>query len=219
MGNRLIVLLGLLLTGTVCQVYAYDDNDFQVWNTDVEEFSITKKVKGVLEEEFRWADNASEYCYQHYDAGISYALSKRWSLGGGYRHINELKRGKFRQEAEPYVTATFSLNMAGFAIEDRSRLEYREFAYQADSGRYRNKLTVKSPWKFTALKLQPYLADEVFFSIGGFNGFNQNRFSSGIALTVCRNVKAEVYYLLQTAKSSGRWTDTNVLGTKLKVSF
>jgi len=46
------ILIGfiLMLAG---RVYAYDDHDFQVWNTDVEEFKINKDAKIALEEEFR----------------------------------------------------------------------------------------------------------------------------------------------------------------------
>lgn len=30
---------------------------------------------------------------------------------------------------------------------------------------------------------------------------------------------AEIYYLLQSSKASPHWTDTNVLGTKVKMAF
>ena len=91
--------------------------------------------------------------------------------------------------------------------------------YQADAGRYRNKLTVKAPWKVTPLQLQPYFSDEVFFSFGGPNVFNQNRVSVGLGMNLGKRVKAEMYFLLQSSKSSGKWSDTNVLGTKLKIAF
>jgi len=46
-----IVGLALLLA---TKVYAYDDGDFQIWNTDVEEFKVNKDLKIAFEEEFRW---------------------------------------------------------------------------------------------------------------------------------------------------------------------
>ena len=202
--------------------FAFDDGDFQVWNTDVQEFKINDKTKFALEEEFRWGDNANHFYYHHYDAGVSYALNKYFSIGGGYRHILEDKKvgkvTKFRVENEPYVTATLFGDLKGFKLEDRSRLEYRHFDYTADSWRYRNKFTVKAPWKFTKLEIQPYLADEVFFGSSG-KSFNQNRFSSGFAFNITKNLKAEIYYMLQSSKGKKEWTDANISGTKFKVSF
>lgn len=211
-----IMGLVLLLTG---KVYAYDDGDFQIWNTDVEEFKINDKSKMVFEEEFRWADNANEFYYHHYDAGLFYNLEKWLNLGAGYRHIYELKKGKFKIENEPYVNVTLSANLKGFKIDDRSRMEYRHFDYQFDPWRYRNKFTIKTPWKFTGLEIQPYLANEIFIGFGKIDEFNQNRFSAGFSMNLIKNLKGEIYYMLQSSKSSDKWIDTNVLGTKLKIIF
>ena len=217
--KKQIVLVMVLMLIVIAAAYAYDDGDFQVWNTDVEEFKVNNNSKIALEEEFRWGDNANEFYYQHYDAGFFYNLEKYLNVGGGYRHIYELKNGKFKQESEPYITATLLWDIKGFKFEDRNRMEYRYFDYQADSSRYRNKITMKLPCKLTKIGIQPYLSDEIFVSFGGTNQFNQNRFSSGIGMNLTKNVKAEIYYMLQAAKSSGKWTDINVLGTKLKVAF
>ncbi|MDD4954006.1 MAG: DUF2490 domain-containing protein [Candidatus Omnitrophica bacterium] len=213
----------VLTTGLVLAVLnlasAYDDGDFQVWNTDVEEFKVDENSKIALEEEFRWGDNANEFYYHHYDAGFFYNAREYLNLGGGYRHIYELKKGKFKLESEPYLTATLSGGLKGLKFDDRSRLEYRHFEYQADSWRYRNKITMKLPWKFTGMSIQPYLSDETFFGFGGTNQFNQNRLSCGLAMNLTKDIKGEVYYMLQSAKSSAGWVDTNVLGTKLKIVF
>lgn len=213
------ILVSLFLMVIPTAVYAYDDGDFQVWNTDVEEFKINKDSKIAFEEEFRWGDNANEFYYHHYDIGFFYNLKKYLNIGGGYRHIYELKKGKFKLENEPYLTATLLWDIKGFKFDDRNRMEYRHFVYQADSGRYRNKVTVKLPWKFTRIEIQPYLSDEIFVGFGGTNQFNQNRYSCGLGMNLTKNIKAEIYYLLQSSKASPHWTDTNVLGTKVKMAF
>ena len=212
------ILIGfiLMLAG---RVYAYDDHDFQVWNTDVEEFKINKDAKIALEEEFRWGNNASEFYYHHYDVGFFYDLQKWLNIGGGYRHIYELKKGEFKLENDPYVTTTLFWDLKGLKFDDRSRLEFRHFDYQDDSWRYRNKITAKLPWKFTKPEIQPYVSDEIFIGFSTINELNQNRFSSGLSMNLTKNLKAEVYYMLQRTKSSGKWVDTNILGTKLKIAF
>lgn len=211
-----IIGLTLLLTA---KAYAYDDGDFQVWNTDVQELKVNDKTKIALEEEFRWGDNAHQFYYQHYDLGLFYALNQYLNAGAGYRQVYELKSGKFKPEEEPYVTATFLGDLKGFKFDDRNRLEYRHFNYQADSWRYRNKLTVKFPWKFTKIEIQPYVSDELFVGFGTISQFNENRFSCGLTVNLAKNLKAEIYYMLRCSKGAGSWVDTNALGTKLKLAF
>jgi hypothetical protein len=211
------IIIGLVLMVTA-KIHAYDGHDFQVWNTDVEEFKINNDAKIALEEEFRWQGNANEFYYHHYDIGFFYNLKKFLNIGGGYRHVYELKKGKFKLENEPYVTTALFWGLLGFKFEDRNRMEYRHFDYQADSWRYRNKFTVKLPWKFTKLEVQPYIADEIFLDFQN-KAFSRNRFYSGFGMSLTSNLKAEIYYLLQSTRSGVRWIDANVLGSKVKLSF
>jgi hypothetical protein len=213
-----LLIIGLVL-GLMGNAYAYDDGDFQVWNTDAEEFKINKDAKIALEQEFRWGNRAKELYYQHYDLGFFYDLAKYLNVGAGYRHVlSKSTKNKFLIENEPYVTATLFWDLAGFKFDDRSRLEYNHFDYKGDTGTYRNKLTIKAPWKFTKLQIQPYLSDEVFFVFDDNQNFNKNRFSAGLGMTITKNIKAEIYYMLQSSKSTG-WVDANVLGTKFKLVF
>jgi hypothetical protein len=211
-----IMSLFLLAAGSA---YAFDDGDFQVWNIDAEELKISSNAKIAFEEEFRWGDNANVFYYHHYDAGLSYNLNKYLNVGGGCRQAYELRKGKFKEENEPYLTATLFWDLLGFKFDDRSRMEYRHFDYQDDSWRYRNKITVKLPWKFSRLKIQPFLSDEVLIGFSKINELNQNRFYSGLTMNVTKNIKAEIFYLLVSSKSSGTWVEANVLGTKLKIAF
>jgi len=96
---------------------------------------------------------------------------------------------------------------------------YRHFDYQSDSWRYRNKFTLRAPWKFTRWQIQPFVWDEIFIGFGKLDQFNQNRFSAGLAATVSANIKLEIYYMLQSVKATDAWVDANVLGTKLKIAF
>ena len=215
-----LFFIGLSLSLTV-NLYAYDDGDFQVWNTDVEEIQLKKNLKLVFEQEFRWANNASEFYYQHYDVGLAYALNKSWTVGTGYRQIyaRTALNKPWWAESDPYVFFTYFGELAGFKFDDRSRFEYQYYSFQADTGRYRNKLTVKAPWKFTKLEIQPFVSEEIFVMLGGDQGFNQNRLSAGLVFSLLKNFKAELYYMFLSAKSVNVWKDYNVLGTKIKLSF
>lgn len=213
----LVAMWAVLLLSVNAQ--AYDDGDFQVWNTDVEEMQLKKDLKLVFEEEFRWGDNASEFFYQHYDVGLFYNLNKYWVIAPGYRHILNKNKGEFLVENDPYFSVTFTNQFVGFKYDDRSRFEYNHFDYKDDTWRYRNKLTVKSPWKFTKLEIQPFAADEIFILFDDGQRLSENRATAGLAMNITKNLKGEVYYMFRTVKSGLKWTDMNVLGTKLKLVF
>ncbi|HRZ39460.1 MAG TPA: DUF2490 domain-containing protein [Candidatus Omnitrophota bacterium] len=211
----------VLLTALVPMgpAFAYEDGDVQFWNTNVEEIKISDAWKAAFEQEFRWGGDISEFYYQHYDLGLVYKLNKHWNLGFGFRYIRTKSNGDWSPENEPYLTAAVSGDLAGFKVEDRSRLEYQQFDDRQDKGRYRNKLTVKLPWKFTRFDIQPFFSDEVFIQFTKDDPFNQNRVSSGLGMKIAENFKAELYYMLQSSKGSAGWKDANVLGAKFKLSF
>jgi len=217
--KQIVFLAGGLILLLSANAYAYKDGDFQVWNTDIEEFKVNKEVKLVFEEEFRWGGSVKEFFYQHYDLGVFYNLQKHLVVGAGYRHVLSKSGDKFLVENEPYLCAILLWDLAGFNFDNRSRLEYNHFDYKDDTWRYRNKLTVKFPWKFTKFEIQPYLADEIFILFDDGQRLNQNRFFTGLGMNITKNLQGEVYYMLQSLKGSKLWTAANVLGTKFKLLF
>jgi len=217
MKRQVFLFLGLILLSTV-KIYAYDDGDFQIWHTEAQETAINKNLKVTLEEEFRFGDNSNEFYYHHYDGGLVYALNKNLDIGLNFRRVYEKVRGKLRIENRPHINITPKWEMFGLKFEDRSRFQYRNFDYQEEYWQYRNKLTLKSPWKFTKMEIQPYLADEVFVVLND-GELNRNRYYAGFGIKLTKNIKAEVYYLLQRSKGSGKWSNTNVFGTKIKMAF
>jgi len=219
MKRKISVIAMSLVMFLTAKLYAYDDGDFQVWNTDVEEIQLNKDLKLAFEQEFRWGGSAKDFYYQHYDLGFFYNLQKYLNVGAGYRHILSKSKGKFLVENDPYITATLLWDLEGFKFDDRSRLEYNHFDYKDDTWRYRNKLTVKAPWKFTKLEIQPFAADEIFILFDDGQRLSENRSTAGLSMNITKNLKGEVYYMFRTVKSGLKWTDTNVLGTKLKLAF
>ena len=64
------------------------------------------------------------------------------------------------------------------------------------------------------------ISDEVFFKFNGFE-FNENRLYAGFAFNLTENLRGEICYMLRSTKNTliPSWSDTNVLSTKLKLSF
>lgn len=217
--KKLKVLIAALMLPAMVNAYAYDDGDFQIWHTEGQEFSLKQGTRLTLEEEFRYGDNASELYYQHYDVGLAYDVNKHLTTSIGYRQIYDGEKGKFRPEYQPNINITPKYELYGFKIEDRNRFEYKLYDdYRADMVEYRNRLLVRAPWKFPPLGIQPYVSDEVFVYLNSF-WWRRNRFAAGVTLDIIKNIKGDIYYMLQSTKKSGRWTEANILGMKIKVAF
>jgi hypothetical protein len=203
------------------KAYAYDNGDFQIWNTDAEEVKIGKDTKFVMEQEFRYGENAGEFFYQHYDWGFAWAFDKRLEIASGYRLVLEKYKKKWRESDEPYVNITPKIGLFGFNLEDRNRIEYRHFRFAYDQVRYRNRFLLKYPFEFKTITIAPFCSDEIFVSSNG-SGWNQNRLESGLEFGLAKYVKASVSYMQQqvrTGTSTDKWFTANVLWMKLKVAF
>jgi len=199
--------------------YAYDNGDFQMWHTENQDLKIGKDTKFTMEEEWRWGGDASELYYQHYDWGVVYGFDKRLDIGLNYRQVYEKDKKKWKEENRPHVNATVKLDLWKFKFEDRNRLEYRHFRYKDDFIRYRNRVMLKYPFDFKTIKIAPYISDEMFIASNA-TGFNENRFYSGLEFGLTKYVKADIYYLMRCQRKIGdKWSEMNVLGTKLKIAF
>lgn len=197
---------------------AFDDGDFQYWNTEGISFRISDKWKVKLEEEFRFGDDVSDFYYQHSDLGVTYSGFAEWfDAGINYRLIFNEKKGKWKYENRAHFNCAFKFDLHGVHFSDRNRFEYRDREDEDESWRYRNKFTIKLA-KFTQFEIQPYVADEIFVDFDE-EVLNRNRLSSGISLMLLKNLKGDIFYLWQSSKKSKVWIDYNVLGTKLTLSF
>lgn len=201
--------------------FAFDDGDFQYWNTENISWKIADNWKMTLEQEFRFGDDASDLYYRHTDLGATFSGEIEWlDIGLNYRQVFEEKSNDWKYENRPHLNATVQFNLGEFKFSDRSRFSYRNREDSDNFWQYRNKLTIKFPFKLTRLAIQPYLADEIFVSFDD-EELNRNRLYSGFSLSLLKSLKGEIFYLWQRSKSSsnGKWTDCHVLGTKLKLSF
>jgi hypothetical protein len=215
-----IVLAFGLTTFSLLKASAYENGDFQIWNTNGEEVAIHKSAKFVMEQEFRYGNNAKEIFYQHYDFGVVYGFDKMLDIGLFYRQIYEWYKSKYwRPENMPNANATIKLDIWKFKLEDRNRLEYRHFDFAPDQVRYRNRAAIKFPFQFKTLVIAPYTSDEIFVSSNG-TGFNHNRFQSGLEVGLTKYVKADISYMLASSRIKGdKWSNANVLWLKARIAF
>lgn len=217
-----LVVVGFLLIAF--DGYAYEDGDFQYWNTESIDVKLTDKVGAYIEEEFRFGDNASEFYYQHSHLQLDFKITDWFTLSPAYRQVFELytktnAEEDWFTEYRPMVNGTLKYKWEDWELSSRARVSYRIFDIDKDNvWRFRNKITIKSPWKWTKLKLNPWVADEIFLEEHE-SGVYRNRLYVGVGLKLTEHLKGDIFYLWQSTEKSDSWTDYNVVGTKLKVAF
>jgi len=219
--NRLrfvLTVTSILLVTEIC--LAFDDEDFQFWSRASAAFDINKDWRATFGEEFRLADDAGQLYYHHSDLGFVYKSFADWiDVGANYRQVFQKdSAGQWRRENRPHLNITLKGRLSGLDLSDRSRLEYRDRENKTNVWRYRNKIALRLPIELTQLKLQPYIADEVFISFNA-EDFDRNRLYSGFYIELSKNIRADVFYLRQSSKSGGDWKDANVVGAYLKFYF
>ena len=212
---RIIVIV--VLISETCS--AFDDGDFQYWDTTEFSFDLNKDWEFTFEEELRFQDEASRLYYHHSEMGFVYSGFADWvEFGLNYRQVfSRNNNDDWVTENRPHLNVTLMTKLAGLYLEDRSRLEYRDRNSKKDLWRYRNKFTVEFP-KLTTLQLQPYIADEVFINFDR-EGYNNNRFYIGSSIKLTKTIEADIFYMWQSSRSDGGRKDINVLGFKLEIAF
>lgn len=199
--------------------YGFDSGDFQYWNTGSVSWELKDNWKLILEEEFRFGDDAGEFYYQHSDLGLNYSGLATWlDIGVSYRHIFEKNASEWHEENQPSFNATLKWKSFDLDLASRAKFEYRNRELGEEYWRFSDKFTVKLPLKLTRLEIQPYIAEEVLVDFDA-EDVNRNRLWAGFSMNLLKGLKAEIFYLWQASKKSGEWSNLNILGTKIKFFF
>jgi len=212
-----LVLVLFMVLGITSTAFA-KKHDLQYWHTESLNWKINKNWKLAFLEEQRFNDDASHYYYQEGDITATYSGFSDWfDASLGFKHVLTESNNKWkREEWCPIVTGTFKFNIGRFNLSDRNRFEYRTREAATDFWNYRNRLTIKAPWKFTSSQIQPYIADELFVN----ETVSENRSYAGFTFNITKELSADIYYLQKRNRGGGgHWIASNVVGTSLSYSF
>lgn len=218
------VVVGLMLLSPFSMVSAYEDGDWQYWNTESVQGKLTDNLKAYVEAEFRFGDDASKFYYQHTHLELKYKVNDWFEIAPANRQVYELytkstTEDDWYTEYRPMLNGTINWKWADWKFSNRARIEYRMYDINKDDvWRFRDKIVLKSPWKWTPLEINPFISGEIFITENK-DGIYRNRLYAGVGMKLFEHVKGEVFYLWQTEDKGDEWKDTNVIGTKLKVVF
>lgn len=218
----MICFVGVMSAGVIYSAPAYKDGDWQLWNDEALKASINDKFGIFAEQEFRWGDGMRQYYYEHSHIQLDFKTLNWLTISPAIREIYEINsKEAWYWESEPQINITGSWKVFNdWSFDARARIEYRIFEEPGknDVWRNRDKFTLKSPWKLSPLKLNPYIADEIFFQEKK-DGIYENRLWLGMGMQFCKNIKGDLYCMLKLEDKNGDWWSTNVLGVQLKFEF
>jgi hypothetical protein len=200
-------------------VCAFDDGDWQIWSNISIEGALWGHAHIYLDQEFRIGDGMSDLYFHRSDVALLFRFTGWLDLGMNYWHqYTQAKDGSWVEEKKPHLNGTFKGELGKCKIKDRNRLEYRIFQGRDEVWRYRNRLTVEGPFSFTAYRIKPYIADEVFIDLEEHD-FNRNRIYGGFTFQPLKTATLDLFYMLQSDEKDGAWQKTNVMGSSVKVKY
>lgn len=173
-----------------------------------------------VEDEVRVKTDGGFY-YNHTDLKLAYSLTPWIDLFGGYRLVFEDQGTGFDNWNKFIPGITFKTPESKWGqFSLRSQFE----AGLAPSGvdntyELSEKVKYNTPWKWTKLEINPFIADEMFLDADRGMDFDQNRAFGGFEYKITKNLKGSVFYFYESAKNGGKWDDAHVFGTSLRFEF
>lgn len=208
--------LCLLVFGLGTSVHAHEDSGASLnlllkANIDKDWFVISRS-------NLASRNNFEDNFFGYVGAAIGYQFNKQWSVRAGYRHAWINLGGDWLEEDRPFAEAYFADNWGGFRVTNRARVEFRFFDYRDDDVRLRNEITVEAPWELTALRLRPYLEEEIFYSTDS-KKVETNWLGGGLSWRPKKGMKLKLGYRWNHFRVGDQWRDRDVLVAGMNLFF
>ena len=172
--KKTLFLLVFLLFGSI----VYAQSDYEIWTTFNASGNISENFKIMLEGEDRYSHKTNDIKYFHYDMGLIYKISPRFSTGLFYREIYATKNKVSTRLAQPHADLFYKIP-SGFKL--RTRLEYQMFHLNNIDLENQFRLRLSPGWQFSFWdNYNPFIQSEVF--INQKYALTRNRFSAGLTL-------------------------------------
>ena len=177
------------------------NQDFRLWAPVYLNFPISGPVKGYMEANPRFSNDASQIDQLLLRPAVGYQLTSTISLWQGYAWVANYEP-RYLQEHRIFQQLIYSNKFSTFKLLSRTRLEERWIQHAIGTAvRARTMLRGDFPLPaYPALALATY--DEIFVNLntirqGPEAGFDQNRFFLGLNDTISPNLNIDVGYQLQ----------------------
>ena len=159
---------------------------------------------------------------------VTWAAFSWLSLVAGYNEIRdkvETDEGvQWSWEHKPYGDIVPRLEVGGWVIQDRNRVEYIMVKDEDPYFRYRNRIILQAPWRWTVLQINAYGGYELFLSNrpllpGERRRIEKQRILLGFTFMLDEHITGDCYYIRQLDWAAISWESTNVIGLSIGLVF
>lgn len=204
MKKILIIIAFIILSITVKA-----QTDWEIWTTFNVSGNISDKFKIALEGEDRYGHKTDNIKYFHYDIGLIYKISKKFSTGLFYREIYVNSKDFSTRLPQPHIDI-FYKEPIGFKF--RTRIEYQMFKVLDHQFRLR----LRPGWQFSFWKnYNPFIQSELF--INQKYVLTRNRFSTGITMKFGK-IQIQPNYTLES-NNKEIWSNRSIVWFNTKFKF
>lgn len=215
----LLVLAGLAALCMAGTAQGGGEGDFDYWTMATFLVPIKEDWRFRFDQRVTFTDEARRLDHLQQGYGVIYSGLADWlDLGFTVKMHANKKGDDWDRETRPLLNVTVKSTLFGCGVSNRSRIAYRDFEDDDDVWRFRHKITVKSPVTFTAVKIQPYVAEEIFIQFDD-EDFNGNRLYGGLYIPLHEQIRLELFYAWHLSEEENSWHDTNILGSYLRFAF
>jgi hypothetical protein len=208
------------------------NSDWHLWLNQSVGWNVTSNSFLQLNQSFRLSSEPTQLVGYYLEGGYVYGWKEWLDVAAFYREQYSKSTGEWRQENRPFVDVTPRVKFGEFTLFDRNRLEYRRFADEPDTARYRNKLALQFNGDLLEWGLKPYVAVEAFVSeSANMSNRDQMQFTFGIRTDpeehMLKFVKKhegyklnmDHFFILQRVRRENEWVDQYILGLSLGIFF
>ena len=190
--------------------------DSEYWMVYTFSVNVNEKIKLNLVDEFYIRNSMSDfYTFVQY-VGMGYEINDYFDTAVWYKLVSSEKNQHWSESHRFDIDGTLKLNINGFKLSNRSRLERNT---TASSWLYRDIIKLEKGIKLFNKGFVPYVSNEFFWDITPNSGYHENRTSVGFSTGFIWGSKLAIYYMSRARKSKGSWNSTDIIGTTLGFYF
>ena len=219
MGLMALAAMVVLGTNPLC---LSSDEDFRYWMKATFLIPIAKQWEFGFEQKMGFEDEARRLDHHAQDFCLSHTNANGWlKLYGALKtaHAPTDLRDDWIHEIRPHASIAVLSEFRGIDVINRSRLEFRNFEDYDNVWRFRHKIRVDSPVTFTPLRIEPYVAEEIFYNFNA-DRFYGNRVQAGLFIPLHEKVRLDLFYFWHIQKQDDHdWSSVNVIGSYVRFKF
>jgi len=236
-------LVLILLMAAVPVAMAYENHDRQLHIDLGAAGKLGGGFEAGLQETLKYSDDFNRYYEQETVVFLNWSATHWLKLGVGYKEIStripgdhfievegaggmeyiEVSDHMWIRESRPHAQAEFKGKVAGWKWSDRNRFEWRDKERRGAYLRYRNRLKVTGPWRWTDWKVVPFASVELFFEDDTLRAssdrFDRTRWTTGLTMKPLEHLRFSSSVFFERNKKSGLWTDISTLLLSAKLSY